>query len=58
MLQLEDIQAYEDIRAKNSGEPGIVHSFMKALATAVFYLYGSLLPEIRMQRRLRSSGRL
>jgi len=41
---LDDIAWYVDKCAQKRGEPGIVHSFMKCLATAVNYISGGLDP--------------
>jgi hypothetical protein len=41
---LKDIVWYVDRRAKEKGEPGIYHSYMSSLATAVNYIAGELDP--------------
>ncbi len=41
---LENISWYADQHARDKGEPGIHHSFMKSLATALNYVSGDFDP--------------
>lgn len=41
---LEEISWYKDSAAEAKGEPGIYHSFMKSLATVIFYIEGEVDP--------------
>jgi hypothetical protein len=42
--KLENLTWYKDSEAEPRGEPGIYHSFMKSLATAIYYIDGKLDP--------------
>jgi hypothetical protein len=42
--KLENLIWYKDSDAEARGEPGIYHSYMKSLATALFYIEGKLDP--------------
>jgi len=42
--KLENLTWYKDSDAEARGEPGIYHSYMKSLATALFYIEGKLDP--------------
>jgi len=46
--KLNDIQWYRDNAAVERGEPGIVHSFVGSLATAVHYIDGKVDPVLLM----------